>query len=49
MTTKISIATVGMLTYVISNLNSGTWYFAITSVNTSGVESTLSATVSTTI
>jgi hypothetical protein len=49
MTTKISIATVGMLTYVISNLDDGTWYFAITSVNRSGVESSRSATISTTI
>jgi hypothetical protein len=49
MTTKISIPTVGMLTYVISNLNPGTWDFTVTSVNSSGMESSASATVSATI
>lgn len=39
----------GLTAYVINNLNSGTWYFAISSINTSGVESALSTVVSKTI
>jgi fibronectin type 3 domain-containing protein len=35
--------------YVISNLAAGTWYFAITAVNSIGVESDLSNTASKTI
>jgi hypothetical protein len=46
---KISLNTVGLLSYVISELSSGTWYFAVTSVNSAGVESSLSSIVSTTI
>jgi len=46
---KISINTVGMLTYVIDNLSSGTWYFEVIAVNTSGIESGPSSTVSATI
>jgi hypothetical protein len=46
MTSKIGINTVGMLIYVITSLTPGTWYFSITSVNSSGVESTPSGTVS---
>jgi hypothetical protein len=42
----IKIATVGLSTYVIDNLASGTYYFAISSYSTAGVESTLSASVS---
>jgi hypothetical protein len=49
MTQKISIHTVGVLTYVISNLSAGTWYFAVTSINAAGVESSPSPTVSATI
>jgi hypothetical protein len=40
---------VGTLTYVMSNLKSGTWYFAIRAINAAGVESALSAVGSTTI
>jgi hypothetical protein len=40
---------VGTLTYVMSNLKSGTWYFAIKAINSAGVESALSAVGSTTI
>ena len=46
---KVSLTTVGLLTYVVTNLNSGTWYFYITSVNTAGVESSPSAVVSASI
>jgi hypothetical protein len=45
MATKISITTVGILDYTVSDLAHGTWYFAITAVNTSGQESQLSGTV----
>jgi len=49
LTQKISVYTVGMPTYVISNLYAGTWYFAVTSINAWGVESSRSAVVSATI
>ncbi len=45
----IDIATVGVQTYVIDNLGSGTWYFAIKAVASGGVESALSNVVSKTI
>jgi len=49
MSTKINIATVGLLDYVVSNLAHGTWYFAMTSVNSMGQESAPSASVSVTL
>jgi hypothetical protein len=49
MTNKISIKTVGVQDYVISQLASGTWYFAITAVNTAGTESIASSTVETSL
>jgi hypothetical protein len=49
MTQTISINTVGMLTYVISDLASGNWFFQITAVNSVGVQSAPSTTVSMTI
>jgi hypothetical protein len=49
LTQKVTINTVGMLTYVISNLNSGTWYFEVIAVNSSGIDSGPSSVVSTTI
>jgi hypothetical protein len=45
----VDLATVGMQTYVIDNLASGTWYFAIKAVTSAGVESALSNVVSKTI
>jgi hypothetical protein len=48
MTNKIAVS-VGLSNYVIQNMNSGTWYFAMTSVNSSGVESPLSGTVQVTL
>jgi hypothetical protein len=45
----INLATVGMQTYVIDNLASGTWYFAIKAVTSTGIESALSNVVSKTI
>jgi hypothetical protein len=49
LTQKISIDNGAVLTYLMSNLNAGTWYFALTAVNTSGIESGLSTIVSTII
>jgi len=46
---RIKIATVGLSNYVIDNLASGTYYFAMTSYTANGVESALSAIVSKTI
>lgn len=45
----VSLDTVGMQTYVIEDLGSGTWFFAIKAVTTAGVESALSDVVSKTI
>ena len=42
----IKITTVGLSNYVIDNLASGTYYFAMSSYTTAGVESALSAIVS---
>jgi hypothetical protein len=39
MTNKINITTVGVQTYVITDLSSGQWYFTINAVNAAGVES----------
>ena len=49
LTQKISIASVGLLTYVVPNLNSGTWYFEVVAVNAAGVQSGPSSVVSVTI
>jgi Calx-beta domain len=49
MTNKIAINTVGITNYVIQNLQSGNWYFAMTAVNSSGVESALTSTVEATL
>jgi len=45
----IKISTVGISTYVIDNLASGTYYFALSSYTKAGVESALSVIVSKTI
>jgi hypothetical protein len=49
MTSKIQINTTGIQTYVINNLASGSWYFAITALNNTGVESVASSTVKVTL
>ena len=49
MTNKVSISTVGILSYVIDNMASGNWYFAVTSLNSAGVESALSNTIQATL
>ncbi|MBV9724804.1 MAG: fibronectin type III domain-containing protein [Gammaproteobacteria bacterium] len=45
----VQIRSVGLQTYVIENLEPGTWYFAVKSVATNGVESRLSDVVAKTI
>jgi hypothetical protein len=45
----VDLATIGVQTYVIDNLASGTWYFAIKAVTSGGIESALSNVVSKTI
>ncbi|HEY1892899.1 MAG TPA: putative Ig domain-containing protein [Steroidobacteraceae bacterium] len=45
----VDITNPGLATYVLSTLSAGTWYFALTSINSQGVESTRSAVVSTVV
>ena len=49
MTNKVAINTVGISTYMVTELNSGTWYFAVVAVNSAGEESTLSDVATTSI
>jgi len=44
LSTMIDIASAGTLSYTVSSLASGTWYFAISAYTTSGLQSALSAT-----
>jgi putative Ig domain-containing protein len=46
MTTVIDVANPGAVSYSVSSLSSATWYFAVNAYTTSGLESTLSTTVS---
>ena len=46
---SVQIASVGIQTYVIENLQPGTWYFAIQALTTDGTESALSQVVAKTI
>ena len=46
---SVTLNTVRMQSYVISDLGSGTWYFAVRAVTNTGVESALSEIVSKTI
>lgn len=39
---SINVSTAGVQTYVVENLSAATWYFAITAVSASGVESSFS-------
>jgi hypothetical protein len=39
---SITIANPGIATYVVDNLQPGTWYFAVAAYNTNGVEGELS-------
>jgi len=45
----VDITTPGVASYVLSDLTSGTWYFALTSVNSAGVESERSSIISTVV
>ena len=49
LTQTVQLTSVGLQTYVIDDLGSGTWYFAIKAVTRVGVESALSEIVSKTI
>ncbi len=46
-TQTIALANAGLSRYVVDNLPSGTYYFAITAYNTEGIESPLSEEVTT--
>ncbi|MGA1498362.1 MAG: putative Ig domain-containing protein [Steroidobacteraceae bacterium] len=46
LTEQVVINSAGLSTYVIENLSPATWYFSMTAVNSSGVESERSSTVS---
>ena len=45
----VDVTNPGLATYVLSDLSSGTWYFALTSVNSAGVESVRSSVISTVV
>lgn len=47
LTQHVKVSNAGVASLVIDNLTPGTWYFSVTSYNTSGVESPSSAVVST--
>jgi hypothetical protein len=47
LTKVVDITNPGLASYVLSDLTAGTWYFALTSVNTAGVESMRSTVIST--
>lgn len=49
LTESVKVSNPGLTAYTVSNLTSGTWYFAVTSYSAAGVESGRSAVVSTTI
>lgn len=46
LTKVVNITNPGLASYVISNLSAATWYFSVTSLNSKGVESPRSASVS---
>jgi hypothetical protein len=49
LTQSLKITNPGLTAYTVSNLPSGTWYFAVTSYSSTGVESSRTGVVSTTI
>jgi hypothetical protein len=49
LTQSVKLTNPGLAAYTLSNLPSGTWYFAVTSYSSTGIESTRSGVVSTTI
>lgn len=46
MSHMVQLANPGLTGYTVGNLSSGTWYFAVSAYTSSGIESTLSSTVS---
>jgi len=46
---SVKVTNAGLSAYTVTNLTSGTWYFAVTSVSAAGVESSRTGVVSTTI
>jgi hypothetical protein len=46
LTHTVQIASAGVTNYVVENLSAGTWYFAVTSYSSAGVESALSGVLS---
>jgi hypothetical protein len=49
LTQSVKVSNPGLTAYTVSNLAAGTWYFAVTSYSSSGVESSRTGVVSTTI
>jgi hypothetical protein len=49
LTQSVKVTNPGLTAYTLSNLQSGTWYFTVTSYSSAGIESTRSGVVSTTI
>ena len=49
LTQSVKVSNPGLATYTMTNLPSGTWYFAVSSYSSAGVESSRSGVVSTTI
>jgi hypothetical protein len=49
LTQSVKITNPGLTAYTLSNLPSGTWYFAVTSYSSTGIESSRSGVVSTSI
>ena len=49
LTQSVKVTNPGLATYTMQNLPAGTWYFAVTSYSSAGVESARSGVVSTTI
>jgi len=48
-TNSVTLNNPGLTSYVVSQLTSGTWFFAASAINSSAVESVLSSAVSTTV
>lgn len=46
LTQNVQITTIGVSSYTLSNLSSGTWYFGVTAYNSGGTESAVSSIVS---
>jgi hypothetical protein len=49
LTQSVKITNPGLTAYTLSNLPTGTWYFAVTSYSSTGIESSRSGVVSTII